>query len=86
MSDTVTAPLDCAEVVARLYPYLDRELDASEQAAVQAHLDKCGNCAGLFRLEANMLIYVGRRLAAVEAPAALRARLRRFCLPGRADE
>lgn len=86
MNDTATHHFECAEAMARLAPYLDRELDPTEQVAVQAHLEECGNCAGLFRFEANILTFVGQRLARTQAPAALRARIRRAWGSGPASD
>lgn len=66
---------ECAEAMERLYPYLDRELEAVEYEAVQAHLAACGNCASLFRFEERILTIVGERLTALTAPPHLRQRL-----------
>jgi mycothiol system anti-sigma-R factor len=78
MSDAHTH-FTCRETLDRLSPYLDRELDAAEQAAVRVHLDKCGRCASLFRFEANILTFIGQRLAHTQAPAGLRDRISRLC-------
>jgi mycothiol system anti-sigma-R factor len=75
MSDRAPHHYDCSETIALLFPYLDRELDAAEQAKVRAHLEECGECSRLFRFEAAMLTLVGERLARTTAPADLRARI-----------
>jgi mycothiol system anti-sigma-R factor len=77
MSDDAMPDNDCQKTIARLYPYLDRELGPGEQAAVRAHLEVCGNCARLFRFEENVLTLVAERLARTVAPAGLRARVMR---------
>jgi anti-sigma factor (TIGR02949 family) len=68
-------PWECSEVIAVLYPYLDRELTDDEQRQVQDHLAQCGNCAQLFRFEAAMLSLVGNHLREIQAPADLRSRI-----------
>jgi mycothiol system anti-sigma-R factor len=82
MSSDPNAPrFNCHEAIARLYPYLDRELDAADQAAVRAHLEACGHCASLFRFEANVLTLIGDRLARTRAPGHLRARVSALTKP-----
>jgi mycothiol system anti-sigma-R factor len=80
-SDRHTPHFGCHDAIGRLFPYLDRELDAADQAAVEAHLAVCGHCAELFRFEANVLTVIGNRLARTRAPEALRVRLRALCHP-----
>jgi mycothiol system anti-sigma-R factor len=75
MSDRTPHYYECSETIALLFPYLDRELDAVEQAKVRHHLDQCGDCSRLFRFEAAMLTLVGERLARTTAPAELRTRI-----------
>jgi mycothiol system anti-sigma-R factor len=83
MSDAHDPRYNCREVATRLFPYLDRELNPEEQAAVRAHLDRCGPCADHFRFEANVLTFLGKRLAHTQAPPELRARISRLCLHDR---
>lgn len=75
---------ECRDVVARLFQYLDRELEPAELAAVKAHLDGCGPCANLFQFERSVLRLVGDSLTEVQAPAPLRERLARVFLAQRA--
>jgi mycothiol system anti-sigma-R factor len=86
MSDPATPQFNCQDAVTRLSPYLDRELDDDEQAAVHRHLERCGHCAGLFRFEANMLTLIGQRLAHTRAPNALRRQISQLCRPDAAHE
>lgn len=82
MSDQSTVPplpLECAQTVALLFPYLDRELGPIETEAVRAHLNACSHCARLFRFEANILTFIGERLARTKAPDDLRSRVTRLC-------
>ena len=76
--------MNCEEMAARLFQYVDRELDAAEQAAVRAHLDRCGPCTRFFRFEENVLIFLGERLGHTRAPDALRDRISAMCLKQRA--
>jgi mycothiol system anti-sigma-R factor len=71
--------INCQATLTRLYPYLDRELDETELAAVRAHLGRCGPCAKLFRFEDNILTLIGERLAHTQAPPDLRNRITRLC-------
>jgi mycothiol system anti-sigma-R factor len=82
MSDAATPHFNCQEAIHRLSPYLDRELDVDEQAAVAQHLDECGHCARFFRFEANILTLIGQRLAHTQAPPTLRAQISQLCRPG----
>lgn len=68
--------LDCTDVVARLYPYLDRELTPEEIAAVQRHLSVCPPCRRWFRFEENILRYIGECGRRVRAPERLAERIR----------
>jgi anti-sigma factor (TIGR02949 family) len=36
--------IDCGDVMAKLWDYLDGDLDAETVAAIRAHLDACGHC------------------------------------------
>ncbi len=68
--------MNCQDVEARLGAYLDGELDASETAAVSAHLKGCPECAAsLDRLRA-VRTAVRAELPAYRAPDTLRMRIR----------
>jgi len=72
--------MECPEVEARLWEYLDGELGAKEARAIDGHLSRCSRCRPHSRFERRFLLVVTRCLAApVPAPAALaetvRARL-----------
>jgi mycothiol system anti-sigma-R factor len=41
----------CSEVLARVYSYIDGELDVSNCADVRKHLDECGPCLREYGLE-----------------------------------
>jgi mycothiol system anti-sigma-R factor len=68
---------DCAEILDRVYLFLDRELaeeDISYQA-VEQHLDECGPCLSKYDLESVVKALVARSCGCERAPAALRQRV-----------
>ena len=60
--------IDCKSAVENLYSFLDRELEDSEYAEVQRHLDACPPCARFFNFEAGLLTTVGDCCRAEKAP------------------
>jgi mycothiol system anti-sigma-R factor len=59
--------LTCEESLARVYEYLDGELDAAEHEAVRRHVEKCRNCYPHFDFERLFLDYV-HEIGAGECP------------------
>jgi len=57
--------LNCEEALARVYEYLDGELDVVEHDAVRRHLEKCRRCYPHFDFERLFLDYI-HELGAVE--------------------
>lgn len=72
---TAGTPLDCREVVDRLYEFLDQELTPDVQRAVRAHLMACAHCFALHRFEDAYHRFVEARVRAGHAPPALRRRI-----------
>ena len=72
---TGTTPLDCRETLARLDDYVDRELAGEELARVREHLQRCALCAREFTFEERVLRATRARLARIEAPAEVKARV-----------
>lgn len=67
--------LTCEEVVRRLFPYLDRELDDTANAEIEHHLESCRGCYSRAEFERKLKTKVaetGQR----EAPDRLRKRLK----------
>ncbi|MCL7971587.1 MAG: zf-HC2 domain-containing protein [marine benthic group bacterium] len=58
--------LNCEESLARVYEYLDGELDVVDHDAVRRHLQKCRKCYPHFDFERLFLDYV-HELGATEA-------------------
>ena len=50
--------LDCEESLARVYEYLDGELDTADHTAVRHHLEKCRSCYPHFDFERMFLDYI----------------------------
>ncbi len=43
--------MNCREVLAKLYDYLDEELTASDRQDLQKHLEHCSDCLHKYNLE-----------------------------------
>lgn len=67
--------MDCNALIARLYTYLDGELDAAGCAEVQAHLEACSGCVDHAGFEEAVLQLV-RAKCCEPAPEGLLERLR----------
>lgn len=67
--------MNCLECLERLYPYLDRELDAREVEEVREHLEECGGCASELVVERVFLDRIRDAGTSDLAPAAVRERL-----------
>ncbi len=63
---------DCAEVILRLFEYVDNEAGPEDREAIKVHLDECGPC--LLEYERDLLLksLVRRACHAERAPSALR--------------
>ena len=61
----------CAKCEEVLQPYLDRELDPSEMAEAERHLDACSYCRRRYRFEVSLRRYV-RQVFAEEMPPQLK--------------
>lgn len=67
--------LSCAEALARLDDYLDREVDHRAIETIEQHLGCCGPCAEEYRYEESVVRSIRRKLAEVEIPDDLRRRV-----------
>lgn len=67
--------LTCEEVVQRLFPYLDRELDDTTNAEIEHHLDSCRGCYSRAEFERKLKAKVAET-GQSEAPERLRKRLK----------
>ena len=67
--------MNCNEVEARLYQYLDRELNAEEIVEVKQHLEACPPCLQIFHYEDHMRRLVRQACCGESAPLSLRERI-----------
>jgi mycothiol system anti-sigma-R factor len=66
--------IPCDQVIARLWEYLDGELDPERSAPIQAHLEMCARCFPQYEFQRAYKTFV-RRSAQQEIPPALRRRI-----------
>ncbi|MBW3654844.1 MAG: zf-HC2 domain-containing protein [Gemmatimonadetes bacterium] len=66
--------MPCAHVIARLWEYIDGELDAASAAEVSAHLEMCSRCFPQYDYQRAYREFV-RRTHRQQVPAALRRRV-----------
>jgi mycothiol system anti-sigma-R factor len=65
---------DCAQVLDRVYEYLDGELGPVDLDRIREHLDECGPCLRQYDLDVALKALV-RRSCRESAPADLRERI-----------
>ncbi len=68
--------LDCGEVLADVYLYLDDETDEEVRRRIRTHLDACAPCLRRFGLEQDVKSLVARCCGGDIAPGALKDRIR----------
>jgi len=66
---------NCAEVIEKVYFYLDGECDEDNRAKIRQHLDECAPCLRQFGLEQDVKALVARCCGADAAPDGLRHRV-----------
>jgi mycothiol system anti-sigma-R factor len=69
---------DCAEIEKLLYPYIDGELDVTQNLDVEAHLLRCQKCCDLLNEEKRFLSLVKNGCRQEEGPPALKAKIERM--------
>ena len=72
----MTRPLACADAVRRLWAFIDGDLEAPDQAALEAHLVLCLRCCGELAF-ARELRHLLRTKSAEDMPDAVQGRLER---------
>jgi mycothiol system anti-sigma-R factor len=65
----------CTEVLARVYSYIDGEMDNQAYGKIRQHLDECGPCLREFGLEEVVKRLVHNCCGQEEAPGELRAKV-----------
>lgn len=68
--------LDCEEALARVYEYLDGELDAAGHDAVRRHIETCRRCYPYFDFERLFLDYIHELGAGEERRPGLEEKVR----------
>lgn len=62
----------CSEVLARVYAYLDGEIEDAGYAQIREHLDECGPCLREYGLEEVVKRLVAKCCGSESAPRDLR--------------
>jgi len=66
----------CSEVLARVYSYLDGEIDEDKSLAqIKQHLDECGPCLREYGLEEAVKRLVHKSCGSEPAPSGLRSKV-----------
>ncbi|MGH7545838.1 MAG: zf-HC2 domain-containing protein [Gemmatimonadota bacterium] len=67
--------MPCEEAIARLWDFLDGELDAPDEAAVRKHLEFCSRCYPQYDFQRAYFEFTRRLREGERAPPDLRRRL-----------
>lgn len=67
--------VDCGEVLARVYSFLDNELDEADYEQVRQHIDDCAPCLREFGIEQEVKTLVARKCGCDPAPGGLREKV-----------
>ena len=51
----------CHNALARIYPYLDAEVNVYRRVIIRRHLRKCRNCTGAFSFEEQLQVVIRER-------------------------
>lgn len=73
-TDDVSAA-DCADVVLRLFEFVDNETGPLDRARIEAHLDQCGPCLAEYERDLLIKALVRRACACEQAPETLRSQI-----------
>jgi mycothiol system anti-sigma-R factor len=65
----------CADVLARVYEFIDHELAEADCSKIREHLDECGPCLREFGLEKLVKDVVSRACACEPPPEDLRSKV-----------
>ncbi len=72
--DDATLDSHCAEILQRIFFFIDNELEGADCVQIQQHLDECQPCLEKYRLETTVKALV-QRSCAEHAPDQLRERV-----------
>ena len=65
----------CSEVLARVYSYLDGEIEDSSTSQIREHLDECGPCLREYGLEEAVKRLVHKHCGHEDTPVELRTKV-----------
>ena len=65
----------CSEVLARVYTYLDDEIEEAGYAEIREHLDECGPCLREYGLEEAVKRLVHKHCGHEAVPSELRTKV-----------
>ena len=77
MHEHPKTPLTCAQVLAQLDDFIDRELSPEEMRHVQAHVELCAACAAGDRFERAWIERVRVKLRHIDLPPHLMSQITR---------
>lgn len=66
---------DCADVVLRLFEFVDNETGPIDRDRIRKHLDECGPCLAEYERDLLIKALVRRACACEQAPATLRTQI-----------
>ncbi|MFB9801595.1 mycothiol system anti-sigma-R factor [Streptomonospora salina] len=75
----------CSEVLAKVYSYIDGELEEGNCAEIRDHLDECGPCLAEYGLEEVVKKLVAKHCGADAVPGDLRSKVLHRIEAARAD-
>ena len=75
MPTPARSPRDCETVVRALWDYLDRRLEASDMAAIDAHLADCASCRAHASFERRLVDEIRALREQFTEPEELRSRV-----------
>ncbi|GAA3758480.1 mycothiol system anti-sigma-R factor [Salinactinospora qingdaonensis] len=75
----------CSEVLARVYTYIDGELDEADYALIREHLHECAPCLEEYGLEEAVKKLVAKHCGEDPVPEDLRGKVLRRLEAARAD-
>lgn len=75
LADCSAAGIDCAQVLAQVWSYLDGEMDDTARSGLRTHLEECGPCLRAYGLEREVKVLVARCCGSDRAPEQLRIRV-----------
>ena len=67
---------ECAELIAKVWNFIDGECNAEDREKLRKHLDECPPCEHLHGLEERLKVLIATKCRGEKAPEALRERLR----------